>query len=103
MPMESNPLRETVSYLWGYIHGACGHEGKSGDCTEDVCAQARAALERDESPLPEHAARVACVVDISDPTWNRWAPNALESSLAPAQLVEAYNRWQPDHLKIGES
>jgi len=34
------------------------------------------------------------------PVWNRWAPDALESPLAPAHLVEAYNRWQPDHLKI---
>lgn len=32
--------------------------------------------------------------------WNCWVPDALSSPLAPERLVEAYNRWQPDHLKI---
>ncbi len=37
---------------------------------------------------------------VARPIWNRWAPDALHSPLAPAELVEAFNRWQPDHLKI---
>lgn len=40
------------------------------------------------------------VIKPPDVTWNRWAPDALQSPLAPAELVDAYNRWQPDHLKI---
>lgn len=62
------------------------------------------------TPEPELAARLAtikaaarggCIVN-AEP-WNRWAPNALHSPLAPAELVAAYNRWQPDHLKIRRS
>lgn len=40
------------------------------------------------------------VITVHVEVWNRWAPDALESPLAPAELVRAYNRWQPDHLKI---
>lgn len=50
--LEANPLRSTVNYLWGYIHSAGGHEGESCICMEKVCAKARAALEREESPQP---------------------------------------------------
>jgi hypothetical protein len=84
MPLEPNPLRETVNYLWGYIHSACSHEGESGTCTEEVCAQARAALDCccdlhgvhceppselccqgcGEALHPEHAAGIFCVLGI---------------------------------------
>jgi len=84
MSLELNPLRlrDTVNFLWGYIHSADCHDGESGDCMEEVCARARAALDRccdmhnshceppsdlcchacGEAHHPEHAAGVVCVL-----------------------------------------
>jgi hypothetical protein len=50
--------------------------------------------------LDSYGTAVREALAAEQPTWNRWAPDALSSPVAPAHLVEAYNRWQPDHLKI---
>jgi len=84
MSLELNPLRlrDTVNSLWGYIHSADCHDCESGDCMEEVCARARAALDRccdmhnshceppsdlcchacGEARHPEHAPGVVCVL-----------------------------------------